>query len=101
MQPLPRVRIVGPLGHVDVHTDTEFRRQVGCTAQRVVGARERGVHAHHATAAGAKEALVLGKAATGALGAVPIGDAVGDVGAHTHRRARVCDDGQAALDRGR
>ena len=64
------------LGDVDVHADAEVGRQAGGRRQRVVGARERGVHADHPASTGANEALVLGEPTPGAVGAVPVGDAV-------------------------
>ena len=67
-QPRAGVDVVGSLGDVDVHADAEVGGEAGGRGQRVVGARERGVHADHAPAAGAQEALVLGQPAAGAVG---------------------------------
>ena len=83
---------------MDVDADPQVGGEPGGRRQRVVGARERGVHADHAAAAGAQEALVLGEAAAGAVGAVAVGDAVGAHDADADLGARVGDDVEAALD---
>ena len=74
------------------------RGQAGGRRERVVGARERGVDADEAAPAGAQEALVLGQAATGAVGAVAVGDAVGADDADADLGTGVGDDVEAALD---
>ena len=72
-----RVDVADPLADVDVDADAEVVGQAGGRVQRVVGAGERGVDADQAAAAGPEEPLVLGEAAPGAVGAVAVGDAVG------------------------
>ena len=59
LQPLPRGHVVGPFSHVDVHAHPEVGGEAGRAGQRVVGAREGGVHAHHAASAGALAALPM------------------------------------------
>ena len=87
------------LGDVDVDADAEIGGQSRGGGQRVVGARERGVHADHPPPTGAHEALVLGQPAARPVGPVAVGDAV-----RTHARdadlgARLGDHVEAALDR--
>ena len=84
---------------MDVHADAEVGGQAGGRRQRVVGARERGVHADHPASAGAQEALVLGEPTPGAVGAVAVGDAVRAHDAHADLGARLGDHVEAALDR--
>ena len=85
-----------------MHADTEVAGQTSCSVQRVVAARERSMHSHHSAATGAQEPLVLRQTAPGTLGAVTIGDAVGQVRAHANSGTRIGNDGQTAVDtRGR
>ena len=93
-----RVDVAGPLADVDVDADPEVSRQAGGGAQRLVGAGEGGMDAHQAPAAGPDEALVLGQAAPGTVGAVAIGDAVGQQRPHPDLGAGGGDDVEAALD---
>ena len=86
------------LGDVDVDTDAEIGGQAGSGGERVVGAREGGVDADQTPSAGAQEALVLGQAAAGAVGAVAVGHAVRADDAHADLGAGVGDDVEAALD---
>ena len=62
-QPIPRAGVLRTLGDVDVDADAEVGGQAGGRGQRVVGAREGGVHADHPPSPGAQEALVLGEPA--------------------------------------
>ena len=68
------------LGDVDVDADTEVAGEAGRRLERLVAARERGVHADHPPPSGAEEPLVLGQPALGTSAPVAVGDAVG---AHT------------------
>ena len=63
LEPGPGVAVGDPLGDVDVHADAELGRQLGGRSQRLVAARERGVHTDHPSPAGAQVPLVLGQAA--------------------------------------
>ena len=46
-QPIGRLDVVRSFGDVDVHADAMTHGEVGCSGQRLVGARERRMHADH------------------------------------------------------
>ena len=98
-QPGAGVGVGRALGDVHVHADAEVSGQSRGRGQRVVGARERGVHADHPPPTGADEALVLGQPAAGAVGPVAVGDAVRTHHGHADLGARLGDHVEAALDR--
>ncbi len=97
-QPIGRPDIVGAFGDVDVHTDAVTHSEVGRSRQRLVGARERGVHADHSAATLAEEPIVLGESPASAGDAVTIGDPVTGVDPHAHLGAGIGDDAQRPLD---
>ena len=98
-EPFAGCPVLRPLGHVDVDSDTEVGREACRRFERVVGARERGVDTDESSTTGAEEPFVLGEAASSAVGAVSIGDAVGAHDTHPHLGARLGDHVEAALDR--
>ena len=61
-EPLPRVRVDRPLGDVDVDADAEVAREARGRLERLVAARERGVHTDEPSSTAAEEPLVLVRA---------------------------------------
>ena len=73
----PASRSTGPSATWMCTPTPRSAARLGGRLERVVAAREGGVHADHPPTAGAQEALVLGQPAAGAVGPVAVGDAVG------------------------
>ena len=99
LEALWSVGVADAFAYVYVDADTEVLGQPGGRFERLVTAGEGGVHGHHSGPARLDEVLVLGEAAAGTIGAVPIRDPIAGEHPDADLLAGLGDDFEAALDR--